>query len=201
MTPTQPDADDILTFWFDEAGPKKWYNASPAFDAVVRRRFHAAVEREAALLGQGRHPWQDSAEGALALIVLLDQFPRNIWRGSNKAFGFDPLALDMARWMIERGFDWAIQDARRAFVYMPFMHSEVLADQELCIAYAEERLSDPSTARHARLHRDVIVKFGRFPYRNKALGRTTTEAEQVYLDSGGYAPGRIDSAKTSGGQG
>jgi uncharacterized protein (DUF924 family) len=197
MTPTPITADDILDFWFEETDPKHWYQASHAFDATVRRRFGKTIEAEARRYEAGDHPWLATTDGAFALILLFDQFTRNVWRGSNVAFSCDPLALDVARRMIARGLDWAIPDERRAFVYMPFMHSEDLADQELCIAYAEERLSDPSTARHARLHRDVIARFGRFPYRNKALGRDSTEAERVYLESGGYAPGQIESAKSS----
>lgn len=197
MTPTPITADDILTFWFHETEPKYWYKASHAFDAKVRRRFGPAIEAEARRYREGGHPWLATVDGSLALILLFDQFTRNVWRGSNVAFSCDPLALDVARRMIAQGLDWAVPDERRAFVYMPFMHSEDLADQELCIAYAEDRLSDPSTARHARLHRDVILRFGRFPYRNKALGRESTQGERVYLESGGYAPGQIESAKKS----
>ncbi|WP_203291718.1 DUF924 family protein [Maricaulis parjimensis] len=197
MTPTPITADDILAFWFDEIEPKHWYQASHEFDAMVRRRFGKTIEAEARRYKEGDHPWLATAQGSLALILLFDQFSRNVWRGSNVAFSCDPLALDVARTLIERGLDWAIPDEHRAFVYMPFMHSEDLTDQELCVTYAEERLSDPSTARHARLHRDVIVRFGRFPYRNQALGRESTEGERVYLESGGYAPGQIESAKSS----
>ncbi len=197
MTPTPITADDILSFWFEETDPKHWYQASHAFDAMIRRRFARTIEAEAARYRQGDHPWLGTVDGSLALILLFDQFTRNVWRGSNAAFSCDPLALDIARRMIDRGLDWAVPDEHRAFVYMPFMHSEDLADQQLCVAYAEERLSDPSTARHARLHRDVIVRFGRFPYRNKALGRESTPGERVYLETGGYAPGQIESAKKS----
>lgn len=200
MSIAEPTPDDILGFWFEEAGPKKWYSVSPAFDAVVRRRFGRTIEREAARCRDGRHPWSDSAEGALALILLFDQFPRNVWRGSGKAFQFDPLALDLARRMVERGFDWAVAEDRRAFVYMPFMHSERLEDQERCIALAGERLANGDTLHHAVKHREVIERFGRFPYRNAALGRTSTPEEIAYLDGGGYAPGRNDSAKKAGGQ-
>lgn len=201
MSVAEPTAGEILGFWFDEAGPAKWYAVSPAFDAVLRRRFGKTIEREAARLKAGRHPWQDTADGALALILLFDQFPRNVWRGSGKAFAFDPLARELADRMIDRGFDWAVPADRRAFVYMPFMHSEDLADQDRCIALAAERLEQGSTLHHARQHRAVIERFGRFPYRNEALGRTSTPEETAYLEGGGYAPGRNDSAKTSGGQG
>lgn len=201
MSVLDPVPQDILDFWFDEAGPAKWYAVSAAFDATVRRRFGKAIEREAVRYREGRHPWLDSADGALALVLLFDQFPRNVWRGSGKAFAFDPLALEIAERMIGRGFDWAVPEDRRAFVYMPFMHSEALADQDRCIELAAERLEGGSTLHHARKHREVIERFGRFPYRNDALGRTSTPQESAYLESGGYAPGRNDSAKLSGGQG
>lgn len=201
MSVLEPTPRDILDFWFHEAGPEKWYAVSTAFDATVRRRFAKAIEREAARYRHGPHPWLETADGALALILLFDQFPRNVWRGSGKAFDFDPLALAIAERMIGRGFDWAVPEARRAFVYMPFMHSEDLADQDRCIELAGERLEGGSTLHHAQKHREVIERFGRFPYRNDALGRASTPAEIAYLDGGGYAPGRNDSAKSSGGQG
>ncbi|WP_417495543.1 DUF924 family protein [Maricaulis sp.] len=195
MTAPAVTAAGIRKFWFDEAGPAAWYRVSPEFDARMRRRFAASVEREAAALRAGEHPWQDEAEGALALILLLDQFPRNIWRGSGKAFAFDALARQVARIMIERGFDWAVPEEQRAFVYMPFMHSEALGDQDYCVELAAERLTSQGTHDHAVKHRDVIRRFGRFPYRNEALQRETTPEEADYLQGGGYAPGRIDSAK------
>ncbi len=195
MTGRTVSAADIRDFWFDEAGPAAWYRVSPDFDARMRRRFANSVEREAALLRAGEQTWQDDADDALALILLLDQFPRNIWRGSGKAFAFDALARRVARSMIERGFDYAIDEDRRAFVYMPFMHSEALSDQDYCVELADERLQAKGTYAHAVKHREVIRRFGRFPYRNEALQRETTPEEAEYLDHGGYAPGRIDSAK------
>tara|TARA_R110002095_G_scaffold8822_3_gene14339 strand:- start:128 stop:721 length:594 start_codon:yes stop_codon:yes gene_type:complete len=185
----------LRKFWFEEAGSAAWYRVSPDFDARMRRRFAGSIEREAAVLRTGVHPWQDDADDALALILLFDQFPRNIWRGSGKAFAFDALARQVARGMIERGFDYAIDESRRAFVYMPFMHSEALADQDYCVELAAERLKSQGTHDHAVKHREVIRRFGRFPYRNEALQRETTPEEADYLEHGGYAPGRIDSAK------
>jgi len=189
MTAPIPTLNDVRKFWFEEAGPAKWYAVSPAFDARLRRRFAAFVESEAARLKSGDQAGLDTPEDALALIVLLDQFPRNIWRGSGKAFDFDAQSLAISKHMIERGFDWAIADNHRAFVYMPFMHSERIEDQDLCVLYAEERLEGDSTHTHAIKHREVIERFGRFPYRNEALGRDTTPEERDYLTSGGYAPG------------
>ncbi len=197
MTAPVMTAADIRKFWFEEAGLSAWFNVSPAFDARVRRLFAARVEREAAVLRAGEHDWQNDADDALALILLFDQFPRNIWRGSGKAFAFDALGLKVARAMVERGFDWAIAEDRRSFVYMPFMHSEMLADQDYCVELTAERLTAQGTHDHAVKHREVIRRFGRFPFRNEALQRKSTSEEVEYLESGGYAPGRIDSAKTT----
>ncbi|WP_417494239.1 DUF924 family protein [Maricaulis sp.] len=195
MTAPRITPADVRRFWFEESGPAKWYRVSPAFDARMRRLFAASVECEAAVLRAGAHPWLDDPQDALALVILLDQFPRNIWRGSGKAFAFDALARQVARSMIERGFDFAIAEDRRAFVYMPFMHSEALDDQDYCVQLAAERLISQGTHEHAVKHREVIRRFGRFPYRNDALQRISTPEEIDYLEHGGYAPGRIDSAK------
>ena len=197
MSLRRPTAEEINTFWFDEAGPKRWYTLSAAFDARVRRRFAASVEREAAACRDTAHPWLETPEGALAFILLFDQMPRNIWRGSGRAYAYDALSLEGARNMIARGFDFALPEDRRAFVYMPFMHSEAMADQALCVDYAANRLEKTDTLRHARLHRDVIARFGRFPHRNEALGRESTPEEAAFLEAGGYAPGRKRPAKTT----
>lgn len=190
--------DKILNFWFEDTPRKNHFVSTPAFDAKVRRLFAAAIEREAQRYGEDGHPWLDKADDALALIVLFDQFTRNVWRGSGKAFAFDPLARKTADAMVEAGFDWAVPDDRRAFVYMPFMHSEKLADQDRCIALCAERLPEGNnTVEHARKHRAVIAQFGRFPYRNDALGRPSTSAERNYLRSGGYAPGSKGPANSS----
>ncbi len=193
-TPVQPE--DVLEFWFETAGPKRWFNAGAAFDAQVRRRFGAACHalRDAGSIAD--HPWLVEPDSALALVILLDQFPRNIWRGSNAAFDLDPLAREAAHAMLAAGFDWALDLKRRSFVYMPLMHSEDIEDQALCIVLCDERLGDANgTARHARSHRDVIARFGRFPYRNAALGRVSTPDEVAYLSGGGYAPGAKRPAK------
>ena len=197
MNALAPTPEGILRFWFDYAGPAKWYASSPAFDARIRRLFAASVEQEAAAMKAGRHAWMDTPEGCLALIILFDQLPRNIWRGSGRAFAYDGLAVDIAHRMIERGFDWAIADDRRAFIYLPFMHSECLDDQDYCVELCRSRLTGGGNIEHAIKHREVIEKFGRFPYRNDALQRISTPEECDYLDSGGYAPGRKDSAKSS----
>ncbi|MCC5995916.1 MAG: DUF924 domain-containing protein [Oceanicaulis sp.] len=185
MTP-----DTILRFWFEETGPAQWFSSSSAFDAVIRRRFGefcGSFRQTASISG---HPWLARADDALALVIALDQFPRNIWRGSNAAFALDPLGLEAARIMLEAGHDMALAEDRRAFAYMPFMHSEDLADQDLCVRLCEERLPEGAgTLRHARAHRDIIAKFGRFPYRNAALDRADTPEEAAWLAAGGYRPG------------
>lgn len=194
ITPVQPE--DILDFWFINAGPKRWFSVSPAFDADVRRRFGAACH---ALRNGGSvsgHPWLVEPDSALALVILLDQFPRNIWRGSNAAFDLDAKALEAAEALLAAGFDWALEPSRRSFAYMPFMHSEDIEDQALCVALCEERLGvDDGSTRHARAHRDLIARFGRFPHRNAALGRKSTRQEIEFLEAGGYAPGAKRPAK------
>ena len=190
MTVLEPTPEDIIHFWFEEAGPKKWYAVSPKFDARVRRRFARTVERHSRPLKSLDHPWLSSPDGAFALIILFDQMPRNIWRGSGRAFAYDQFARFVALDMIDRGFDWAIDAARRDFIYMPFMHSENMDFQNLCVQMATERLEGDNTLHHALKHREVIERFGRFPYRNEALGRQSTPEEIDYLESGGYAPGR-----------
>ncbi|KAA5802251.1 DUF924 domain-containing protein [Alkalicaulis satelles] len=185
MTP-----ETILTFWFEETGPERWFASSAAFDAEIRRRFGpfcGSFRQTPSVTG---HDWLGEARPALALVIALDQFPRNIWRGSNAAFTLDPLGLEAARAMLEAGQDLELTDQQRPFAYMPFMHSEALADQELCVSLCETRLpAGNSTLRHARAHRDVIARFGRFPYRNAALGRTDTPDEAAWLAAGGYRPG------------
>lgn len=200
MTARTVTPHDVINFWFLQAGPTTWYKVSAQFDARVRRLFARAVEKQARAYEAGHHAWLDDAEGSLALIILFDQMSRNIWRGSGRAFAYDSLARDVAHRMIERGFDWVVPEERRAFVYMPFMHSEKLDDQDRCVELAKERLSEMGTHAHAVKHRAVIEEFGRFPYRNDALGRRYTPEERAYLSGGGYAPGRNDSAKKNPGK-
>jgi uncharacterized protein (DUF924 family) len=182
--------EQVLSFWFQDTDPKLHFVSTPEFDAKIRRQFGKAIEDEARRVTRGDHPWLETADGGLALLILFDQFTRNVWRGSGKAFDFDALARQIARIMIDRGLDRQVPETRRSFVYMPFMHSEDIADQELAIELFSTRMSDGNNnLHHARLHRDVIAKFGRFPYRNDALGRDSTPDERAYLEGGGYAPG------------
>ena len=177
---------DILIFWRN-AGPSQWFAAKPAFDEAIRLKFEPV--HQAAARGE-YDAWRDEAEGALALVILLDQFPRNLYRRSGHAFATDPLARAITRQAIARGFDRQAEAQLRPFFYLPFEHSEILADQDegvaLCEALAEET-GDQETLKWARMHRDIIERFGRFPHRNPMLGRATTAAEQVFLDEGGFA--------------
>jgi uncharacterized protein (DUF924 family) len=178
--PVEPG--DILAFW-REAGPEKWYSKDAAFDAAIRDRFLSTYEAAAA--GQFAH-WEATADGALALVIALDQFPRNMFRGEARTFAADPLARAVADRALLRGFDRAVAPALRTFFYLPFEHSENLADQERCVAL-NRAAEDADGVKWAELHADIIRRFGRFPHRNKALGRATTPEEQAFLDSGGFA--------------
>jgi uncharacterized protein (DUF924 family) len=171
---------DTVAFWRD-AGPGKWFGGGAAFDEQCHARFlHAHL---AAARREGDH-WIEDAEGALALLLLLDQIPRNIWRGSAHGYATDPLARRHAAAALGAGHDQAFEPALRAFFYMPFEHSEEIADQERAVALFAA-LGDDSYLAYARAHRDVIARFGRFPHRNAALGRDSTAHEQAWLDAGG----------------
>lgn len=177
---------EAIDFWV-QAGPAQWFAKSDAFDQAIRDGFEAA--HHAAARGELAR-WQDSADGALALLLLLDQFPRNLYRGSAHAFATDPLARAVARQAIERGFDKQAGPALRAFFYLPFEHSEAMDDQDHALALFERGASetgDQDSLKWAILHRDIIVRFGRFPHRNRCLGRHTTAEEQAFLDEGGFA--------------
>lgn len=174
--------EDIIGFW-KSAGPARWWSKSPAFDDAIRLKFEATHHAAA----RGNYAsWQDSPEGALALLILLDQFPRNLYRGSAHAFATDPLARRIARQAVTAGFDEAYEPPMRGFFYLPFEHSEDLADQKLAVELFAA-CGDEDGLKWARVHLDIIQRFGRFPHRNPALGRDTTPEEQVFLDEGGFA--------------
>jgi len=169
MTGSDVAPAEILAFWRD-AGPDRWYTRDDGFDAGVRGRYlglwQAAVAGELA-------SWESSDDGAVALVIVLDQFPRNMFRGSAETYASDALARDVARRAIDRGVDTRIDPALREFFYLPFMHSEQLADQIRCIALLRQAgLAD--NAKWAEHHAEIIHRFGRFPHRNGILGRTTT---------------------------
>ena len=172
---------EILDFW-RQAGPKRWFAKDEAFDAEFKRRFEAA--HHAASRGE-LGAWQASPEGALALVILLDQLPRNAWRGSGHMFATDGMALAIARKAIDAGLDTAIEPELRAFFYLPFMHSaNQLADQHRSVELNASMKKESQF--FAKEHRDIVQRFGRFPHRNAALGRSTTAEEQRFLDEGGF---------------
>jgi uncharacterized protein (DUF924 family) len=182
--PQRPGAvapNEVLAFW-RAAGPDKWFEKDDAFDDQIRTRFLATCEAAAA----GALAWDDTPDGALALLIVLDQFPRNIFRGSARAFAADPLARAVAARAIVRGFDREVPVAERGFFYLPFEHSEALADQERCVAL-NRATGDADALKWAELHADIVRRFGRFPHRNAVLGRATTPDEQAFLDGGGFA--------------
>lgn len=177
--------EDILSFWLDEIGPAGWYDQSDALDAEITKRFKATWERaeEGAL-----SLWMTYPSGALAYLILTDQFPRNMFRGTAKAFSTDGAALALSKIAVERNWDLKIDGPARQFFYLPMMHSECISDQERCIRMFTTRMDgeDGSNLLHAQAHRDVIRRFGRFPFRNEALERRTLDAEAAFLAAGGY---------------
>lgn len=173
---------DILTFW-REAGSNLWFKHDESFDASIRARFAAAYENAAAGLLSA---WENTPEGALALVIVLDQFPRNMFRGSPRSFAADARARAVAERAIANGFDQNAAMPERVFFYLPFEHSEDLADQERAVALIGAA-GDADLLKWAQLHADIIRRFGRFPHRNALLGRASTPEEQAFLDDGGFA--------------
>jgi uncharacterized protein (DUF924 family) len=177
--------EDVLDFWLTEVGSARWYAADPALDAAIAGRFGAmvAAAREGAF-----EAWMLKPRGALALMILLDQFPRNMHRGDGEAFKADALAIALAKRALNLGHDRKTPEPERQFFYLPLMHSECLTDQDRCVRLILTRM--PQTGGdnlpHAVAHREVIRRFGRFPYRNAALGRQSTAEEQAWLAGGGY---------------
>src|ERR1700722_7406350 len=172
---------EIVSFW-SEARADKWFEQDESFDQAIRLRF--LLTYEAAANGE-LIAWEESVEGALALVLLLDQFPRNMFRGDARAFATDALARAVADRALARGFDQATDLALRPFFYLPFMHSEALIDQDRSVSLYEA-LGETEQLRYATEHRDVVQRFGRFPHRNRALGRDTTRAEEAFLEADGF---------------
>jgi uncharacterized protein (DUF924 family) len=177
--PARPS--DVIAFW-SEAGPSLWFAKQEAFDRRFRESFMDA--HDAACRGE-LDDWQRTPGGALALILLLDQFPRNSFRGTRRMYASDAQALKAARAAIAAGHDQHVDVDLRLFFYLPFAHSEALADQERSVALCRDL--DGNSLAHAEGHRDIVKRFGRFPHRNLILGRDTTEEEQRFLDEGGYS--------------
>ncbi|WGS20029.1 MULTISPECIES: DUF924 family protein [unclassified Bradyrhizobium] len=176
-------AADVLAFW-REAGRDRWYKRDDAFDPEIRNRSLATWEKAAA---GGLSSWEASDDGALALTIVLDQFPRNMFRQDARTYASDALARKVAGRAIERGVDGRIDPLLREFLYLPFMHSEHLADQQRCVALIQQAGGHPDNLKYAEDHADIIRRFGRFPHRNLILGRPTTPEEQAFLDAGGFS--------------
>ncbi|MBZ9770163.1 DUF924 family protein [Mesorhizobium sp. CA6] len=181
MAGLDPRALSVIKFWRD-AGEDAWFEKSDAFDAGFRSRFlelhYAAARREC-------DDWNAHAEGSLALMILLDQFPRNCFRGTGHMYATDPLARYFADRAIAAGQDLELEELFRVFLYLPFEHSELLADQERSVELTAERA--PHYLKYANEHLEIIQRFGRFPHRNRMLGRATTAEEQAFLDGGGFS--------------
>ncbi len=178
-------SQDVPDYWLDRIGPQGWYEQDDAVDTHIRSTFGATWDEAA----QGGHDdWATTPTGSLALLILLDQFPRNMFRGDARAFSTDAKALTIAKAAVAAGHDLKIDEPQRQFFYLPYMHAENIADQDTCVALIAERMSTGDNLFHAKAHRAVIRSFGRFPYRNAALGRENTTAEQAYIDAGLYAP-------------
>lgn len=171
----------IVAFWRD-AGPDKWFTKDPAFDAEIALAHMATYDRAAR---GDLDTWSATPTGALALVLLLDQFPRNMFRGTARAFATDAKALEIAKAAILEGLDQEVESALRLFFYLPFMHAESLTEQDMCIVLIEA-LGQEEALRYAHIHREAIARFGRFPHRNPLLGRETTPEEAEYLASGGF---------------
>lgn len=170
---------DILDFWFEETQPQQWFQVNEEFDAAIRDRFHEAYE--SAANGQF-DDWQNSADGALALCILLDQMPRNMFRDTPKAFATDNKALVVAKYAISKGLDSVLSPQKRRFLYLPFEHSENINDQHRSVELFEKmKDDDPLGYDYAVRHLKVIEEYGRFPHRNKILGRDNTPEEEEYL--------------------
>jgi len=182
MTDTHTTPFDVLDFWW-QAGASKWFAQDDSFDRTCRERFIGAIE--SAKAGRLDH-WADTADGALALVLLLDQMPRNVYRGTAEAFAADKKALNVAEQAVSRGFDRAFPLDARGFFYLPFEHSENISDQNRSVDLFRA-LGQQDYYHYALIHMDVVRRFGRFPHRNEVLGRETTPEERDYLASNGFS--------------
>lgn len=178
--PTQPEPRDVVAFW-TAAGPTMWFVKDPAFDTRFRETF---ADLYGSAISGALGSWEATPEGMLALLILLDQYPRNSFRDTPRMYGSDELARAVAERGVASGRDRVVPVALRLFVYLPFAHSERLSDQDRSVELA--RTIGDDNLRHAEHHRDIILRFGRFPHRNPILGRPMRPEEQKYLDEGGY---------------
>jgi uncharacterized protein (DUF924 family) len=173
------DIATVLDFWYAPESRAAWFKPCEAFDAEVRRVL--APFHEQAVAGK-LDAWQESPEGCLALCILLDQAPRNMFRKTPRAYAYDAQARAVAEHALEMGFDLAFaEDDRRMFLYLPFEHSEQCSDQARCVELCRSRIADPEYLRAAERHREIVERFGRFPHRNAVLGRLTTPEEAAFL--------------------
>lgn len=182
-------ADDpvaVLDFWLGEVGPEGWYAVDEDLDQQIHESFGDLWQ--AAREG-GLDHWAEGTVGSLALLILTDQFPRNMFRGRPEAFATDPLAREVARRAVEQDWDLGAPEPERQFFYLPFEHSEDPADQATAVRLFEQRMPETGTEGllHARAHAAIIARFGRFPFRNAALGRASTPEEEAFLSAGAYA--------------
>ncbi|MEX6507088.1 DUF924 family protein [Jiella sp. M17.18] len=182
MTRFAVDPQTIVEFW-REAGPDRWFNKDEAFDETIRHRFGDVYEQAARGDLDG---WAETATGTLALILVLDQFPRNLFRGSPLAFATDGKALSLAKMALARGDHRTVGEDVNQFLALPLMHSEDLEDQEACVGWMDE-IGNEANVKAAHEHREIIARFGRFPHRNAILARPTTEPEEAFLAAGGFA--------------
>ena len=170
---------EVLKFWFEETQPQQWFQKNDSFDKEISERFLVTYDMAKKDLCA---EWTKDADGALALCLVLDQFPRNMFRDTSKAFVTDGKALRIAKEALHRGFDMLLTPVKRKFLYMPFMHSESLDEQNRCVSLFEEmQEEEPLSYDYALRHQEVIEKFGRFPHRNEILGRKSSDAEKEYL--------------------
>lgn len=169
----------ILDFWFEETQPAQWFQVNPAFDQEIRNRFEDDYDKGARGIFDD---WKTDSDGCLALVLLLDQFPRNMYRGTPQAFATDGKALVISKFALSKGFDQVLAPIKRRFIYLPFEHSENLNDQRKCVELFEKmKKDDPLGYDYALRHLKVIEKYGRFPHRNKILSRMNTPEEEEYL--------------------
>ena len=180
MAPQRRWAAELLYVWFHKLGPRSWFTPDPRTDALLRRRFERELTR---LAVRPAHEFLDDPRSALAAVLLFDQLPRNLYRGTPRAFAFDPLARAIAKRALDRGWDAALTPPQRQFLAMPLMHSEHIADQRRSLAIFA-RLGRRHGWPFAVSHHRMIARFGRFPHRNEALGRTSTPAEKAAVAAG-----------------
>ena len=171
--------DHVLTFWFEETTPPQWFQVNPDFDTLIKERFLDIYEKgRAGILDD----WRQDADGCLALCLVLDQFPRNMFRGTPQAFATDSKALVVSKYAVAKGFDQVLPPVKRRFLYLSYEHSENLNDQRKCVELFEKmKKDDPLGHEYALKHLKVVEQFGRFPHRNVILGRMNTPEEEAYL--------------------